>query len=461
MKQKPDTAIQPSCLELLQLMHLGWCMFSPASSTTVSPLPNRRKFVGTASVATAAALTSGLTRADDRSPSNRLRIGVMGLSRGLAHIKSFLALNNVEIAYVCDVDRRRREEAARVVERAGQATAPRQVADFRRILEDKEVDALSVAAPNFWHAPATILACAVGKHVYVEKPGSHNAAESRLMVRAARKNKRLVQMGNQRRSLPSLIEGVGKIREGAIGPVRYARCWYDARRGSIGRGKPAAVPEWLDWDLWQGPVVERPYKDNLVHYNWHWHWLYGGGELANNGVHALDIARWALGVDTPRRVSCVGGRYHFDDDQETPDTACATFDFGRTGASWEGSSCLQRKHEKHAFVSVYGDAGTLAFESSGYRIYDLDGKETARNVPKFSDLPHFRNFADAIRKGTALNAEIEDAQRSTLLCHYGNIAYRTGGAVDVDPKTGALVEPASEATDLWGRDYREGWAPKV
>jgi len=284
-----------------------------------------------------------------------------------------------------------------------------------------------IAAPNFWQAPAAILACAAGKHVYVEKPGSHNAAEARLMVAAARKHDRKVQMGNQRRSLPAIIEAVDKVRGGAIGTPRFARCWYEATRGGIGKGQAAAVPEWLDWNLWQGPAPERPFKDNLLHYNWHWHWHYGGGELVNNGVHALDLARWALGVDTPKRVTCNGGRYHFDDDQETPDTAVSTFDFGGVGIHWDGSSCLPRKREQNAFVSIYGDAGTLAMESSGYRIYDPEGKETARNVPAFSDLPHFQNLADAIRNGTPLNAEIEDAQRSTLLGHCGTMAYRSTG----------------------------------
>jgi predicted dehydrogenase len=428
-----------------------------------NPLDNptgRRRFLQT-SAATGAALALGrVARGQENPPSGRLRVGVMGLSRGMAHIQAWTSVPNCEVAYVCDVDSRRVGEGARAVERAGQKTPAQTVTDFRRILEDPEIDVLSVAAPNFWHAPATILACAAGKHVYVEKPGSHNAGESRLMVEAARKHERKVQMGNQRRSLPAIIEGIEKVKSGAIGTPRFARCWYDATRGSIGKGKPVPVPEWLDWNLWQGPAPERPFKDNLLHYNWHWHWHYGGGELANNGVHALDLARWALGVDTPRRVTCNGGRYHFDDDQETPDTASCTFDFGTVGMNWDDSSCLPRKREKNAFVSIYGDGGTMAIESSGYRIYDPEGKETAQNVPAFSDVPHFQNLADAIRNGTPLNAEIEDAQRSTLLCHYGNMAYRSTGAVTVDPETGALVE-SPEGEKFWAREYREGWKPVV
>ena len=421
---------------------------------------SRRRFLKSAAGAGAAMALTGRAATAGDNPSMRLRVGVMGLSRGMAHVKCFMDVRNVDIAYVCDVDSRRAAEAARVVERAGQYSPAIPVTDFRRILDDTDVDVLSIAAPNFWHAPATILACQAGKHVYVEKPGSHNAAEARLMVAAARQHRRKVQMGNQRRSLPAIIEGIQKVSSGAIGTVRYARCWYDARRPSIGKGKQTSVPDWLDWNLWQGPVPERPYKDNLVHYNWHWHWHYGGGELANNGVHALDIARWALGVDVPKRVACVGNRYHFDDDQESPDTANCLFDFGSTGASWDGSSCLQRKNDKHAFVSIYGDAGVLAFESSGYRIYDLDGNETESNVPPFEDVHHFQNIADGIRNGVPLNAEIEDAQRSAMLCHYGNIAYRTGGAVTVDQDTGDIVD-CPQSQQYWAREYREGWEPVV
>ena len=219
--------------------------------------------------------------------------------------------------------------------------------------------------------------------------------------------------------------------------------------GSIGKGKSAPVPKHLDYDLWQGPVPARPYKDNLVHYNWHWHWLYGGGELANNGVHALDIARWALGVDTPKVSSYTGGRYHHDDDQETPDTADATYDFGKVGMSWHGSSCLRRKHEKHSFVSVYGDGGVMAFDGGGYRIYDNDGKLVEENAPGLSDVPHFQNFVDAIRKGEALNAEISDAQKSTMLCHLGNISYREG----------IQVKGTDVPKKYWQREYAKNWKP--
>ena len=405
---------------------------------------NRRQFISAAS----AAVLAGHLRAESR-PGQKLRVGVMGLSRGKAHINNFAKLEGVEIAYVCDVDQSRLAAGAKYTADRQNGNLPKAVTDFRRILEDKEVDILSIAAPNFWHAPATILACDAGKHVYVEKPGSHNPREAELMVAAAQRTKRKVQMGNQRRSAPAFREGIEKLKTGAIGNLRYARCWYDNKRESIGKGKPAAVPANLDYNLWQGPVPVRPYKDNLIHYNWHWHWAYGGGELANNGVHALDIARWALGVDSPHYTSCIGGRYHFNDDQETPDTADATYDFGKVGMSWHGSSCLQRKHEKHSFVSVYGDGGIMSFDGGGYRIYDNAGKLVYENVPKLNDVPHFQNFINAIRKGEALNAEITDAQKSTMLCHLGNISYREG----------IQIKGADAPKKYWQREYSDAWRP--
>ncbi|MGC6466726.1 MAG: Gfo/Idh/MocA family protein [Akkermansiaceae bacterium] len=408
-------------------------------------MQNRRHFVRTAA---ATSLVANLKAANKES--GKLRVGVMGLSRGKAHINNFAKLEGVEIAYVCDVDQNRLAAGAKYAAERQNGKAPKAVTDFRRILEDKDIDILSIAAPNFWHAPATILACEAGKHVYVEKPGSHNPREAELMVEVARRTSKKVQMGNQRRSAPGFREGIEKLHSGIIGPLRYARCWYDNARKSIGKGKPVPVPSHLDYALWQGPAPARPYKDNLVHYNWHWHWHYGGGELANNGVHALDIARWALGVDLPKTSSYTGGRYHFDDDQETPDTADATYDYGKVGMSWHGSSCLRRKHEKHSFVSVYGDGGVMSFDGGGYRIHDNDGKLVEENVPGLNDLPHFQNFVNAIRNGEALNAEISDAQKSTMLCHLGNISYREGRQIH-----------GMEIPDqLRTRQYSRAWKPK-
>ncbi|MCZ6671851.1 MAG: Gfo/Idh/MocA family oxidoreductase [Verrucomicrobia bacterium] len=420
---------------------------------------SRRSFVKTASVIGATSFAVLPSLHGQQAPSRKLRVGVMGLKRGLAHIRGFQAVPNVEIAYVCDVDKNRAGEGALLASQ-GQPNPPKVVGDFRRILEDSEVDVLSIAAPNFWHAPATILGCEAGKHVYVEKPGSYCAQEGEWMVAAARKYDRKVQQGTQRRSYDSMIKGIAKLHGGIIGKVLYARTWYGNNRTSIGRGNPAPVPDYLDYDLWQGPVPEKPYKDNLVHYNWHWHWQYGGGELANNGVHALDIARWGLGVDYPTRVTYLGDRYHYKDDQETPDTGSAQYEFGEQGASWEGSSCLSRKEENLAFCTFYGEGGSMAFDTAGYKVYDLKGQMIGEREGTPGDVPHFQNLCDAIRDGAQLNQEIAEGQKSTLWCHLGNIAYRTQSVLEINPATGR-IKGNPDAQKLWKRTYRKGWKPKV
>lgn len=434
---------------------------------------NRRVFLGQASAAGAglAAARAGTAPAAPASPASKVVAAVVGVNgRGMDHIKGLLAQPNVAIAAVCDVDSRALARAVDAVT-GQQGKAPRAETDVRRLLEDQAIDAVTIATPNHWHAPATILACAAGKHVYVEKPGSHNPFESEAIVAAAHRHRRVVQMGNQRRSAPAYIEAIAALRGGAIGRVMTARCYYTRLRPSIGRGKDVPPPAWLDYTLWQGPAPDRPYRDNLLHYNWHWFWHWGNGELGNNAVHALDVARWGLGVDRPRRVTWGGGRYLCQDDQETPDTGVATFDFGDRLITWEQSSSHARAADNLGFqVSFYGEGGTLVLTDSGRRILDAQGKEIAApEGPAASDLGsgpgsagagHFADFVECIRSGGTPRAGIEDGQQSTMLCHYANLAVRTGHTIDVDPATGRIpADPAAMA--LWKRAYREGWEPAV
>ncbi len=421
---------------------------------------NRRDFLRcSSSLGFAAAVGVGWSaHSQSGGANNRLRVGILGLGRGLDHANTLSTLAGVEIAYLCDVDTRRMEAGAKSLQ-AKLPNTPKLVQDFRRILEDRSVDAVFIATCNHWHAPATILACSAGKHVYVEKPGSHNAREGEWMVAAARKYRRVVQQGTQRRSYPGTQEGIQRLREGVIGKVRFARCWYNNSRTSIGRGKVVTVPSELDYSLWQGPAPERPYLDNLVHYNWHWRWHWGGGEMANNGVHYLDLARWGLGVEYPTRITYNGGRYCYEDDQETPDTGVAVFDFGSCGASWDYSSCHPRKGEKFPLVTFYGDQGSLSLEGTGYSILDPNGKELGRSSPPGNDQQHMGNFLDAIRGAAKLNMEIEEGQKSTLLCHLANIAYRTGHTLRFDPARKTILHDSS-AMKLWQREYRGGWKPR-
>ncbi len=424
---------------------------------------DRRQFIGTTSVAGAAAglALSGATIRAAESASDTIVVGVMGCSRGRALARSFAKAKNVEVKYVCDVDITRAGSCAKEVESIG-VKAPQAVRDFREMLDDKDLDILVCAAPNHWHAPATILGCAAGKHVYVEKPCSHNPREGEWMVEAARKHNRAVQMGSQRRSSPGTIEAMQKLHEGVIGRVYLVRSWYDNERAPIGVEQPSTPPSNLDYDLWQGPAPRKPYKANVVHYNWHWHWHWGNGELGNNGVHTLDLCRWGLNAEYPIRVTSAGGRYHYEDDQETPDTHTVCFEFdGRKMISWEGKSCNQYGS---GFITFYGDGGTMELDSIGtHRIYDKKGKQVSATTSSTQgDMEHIENLLTAIRndKPLELNAEIAIGHKSTLLCHLGNISHRTGRALKCDSQNGRILDDA-EAMKLWQRDYEKGWDPIV
>ncbi|MBX9584343.1 MAG: Gfo/Idh/MocA family oxidoreductase [Gemmataceae bacterium] len=420
----------------------------------MSPVPDRRTFLGAAGGLAAVPRLSA-------SANTRLVVGVMGMgTRGPALARAFAALPNTEVAYVCDVDAARVGQAADALAKDGRPR-PRAVADFRRVLDDKAVDAFVCAAPNHWHAPASILACAAGKHVYVEKPCSHNPREGELLVAAARKHGRRVQMGNQRRSWPKVREAVAALREGVIGRVYLAQGWYAAARPSIGTGEAKDPPAGLDYDLWQGPAPRRPFRSNVLHYNWHWFWDWGNGELGNNGVHMIDLCRWGLGADYPARVTSAGGRYRYKDDQETPDTHVVGFDFpnGST-ATWEGLSCNQPPREKPADVLFLGETGSLAIAGGGYTVYDPKGKPVRTEAGPGGDAAHVANFAAAVRGDEPLNSEIEEGHKSTLLCHLGNIAHRAGRSVRCDPKTGRTADDPA-AMKLWAREYAPGWEPKV
>ena len=424
------------------------------SSTT-----SRRRFLGTTAAISQAALVAQAS-AQSQAASEKIVIGVMGLSRGRSLSTSFAKRPNVEIKYVCDVDSQRADSCADLIMGAVNKK-PQAIGDFRRILDDPDVDALVCSAPNHWHAPATILACQAGKHVYVEKPCSHNPQEGEWMVQAARKHKRAVQMGTQRRSGETLRKAITMLSEGVIGRVYHSRAFYFSLRGSIGTGTPAKVPGHLDYELWQGPAPTTEYMDNRVHYNWHWFWHWGNGELGNNGVHSLDICRWGLGVDYPTRITSTGGRYTFEDDQETPDTQTVSFEFSDgKSMTWQGLSC---NRNGGGFVSFFGEDGSMVIGGGGeYTLYDRNNKEIKTEAGSRGDIEHIDNFLAAIRndKPLALNSEIAEGHKSTLLCHLGNISQRTGRTLDCDPSNGHILNDKA-AMDLWARDYNEKFAPKV
>jgi len=444
---------------------------------------SRRHFIKTAG-AGAAALTIGAVLPGFGAKSYRNIIGAndrimvagMGVnSRGHAVASNFAAQKNCEVLYICDVDSRAADKTIAAVEKI-QQKRPKAAPDFRKALEDKNLDALIVTAPDHWHAPAALLACAAGKHVYLEKPCSHNPHEGEMLVQAAKKYNRVLQMGNQRRSWPNVAAGIAELHAGAIGRPYFAKTWYTNNRESIGKGKVVEVPSWLNYDLWQGPAPRQPYRDNIIHYNWHWFWKWGTGEALNNGTHMVDLARWGLGVDYPTKVSSAGGRYRYTDDWETPDTQVINLEFANKSAiTWEGRSCNGRSIEGNSVgVIFYGENGSLQIESgNSYKIHDLKNKLVkevknerpvdARNVADPSqnlDALHILNFFDGIRTGAKLSSDILSGHQSTLLVQLGNIAQRTGRTLNIDPKNGHIINDA-DAMKLWRREYEPGWEPKV
>lgn len=424
----------------------------------------RRSFLSaTAAAATVTQLAPLGMAADAASEPGRIvNVGVMGVNRGLSLANTFGRLPGVRVKYVCDLDPDRVAKAVASVEKieSDPPQKPTGVQDFRQILDDPEVDALLVAAPNHWHAPAAIMACQAGKHCYVEKPCCHNPWEGELLVAMSRKYNRAVQMGNQRRSGPGFQEAMKRLHEGLIGWVYLARCCYRSLRGSIGQGVPAPVPHGVDYAMWQGPAPHKDFRSNYLHYNWHWFWHWGNGELGNNGIHSMDIGRWGLNADYPIRVTSSGGRYRFADDQETPDThtVCVEFEGGRQ-LVWEGLSC--NKHDM-PFVEFIGEQGTLRIEESGtYTVWDINEKQTEKVDHKMSDTLHASNFIEAIRHETplSLNSEILEGHKSTLMCHLGNISHRTGRTLQCDPTNGHILNDEA-AMALWKREYSKEWTPK-
>jgi predicted dehydrogenase len=409
--------------------------------------------------------------------NEKMRVGVMGVnSRGLALTQSFAAEKNCEVTHICDVDSRASQNAvSQVAKIAG--NKPETEKDIRIMLESKDFDLLVVAAPDHWHAPAALMAMQAGKHVYLEKPTSHNPAENEILIKAAARYNRVVQVGNQRRSWPNIIRAMNEIKSGMIGNVNFGKSWYANNRPSIGTGKIAAVPEGLDWDLWQGPAPRvKHYKDNYLHYNWHWFWHWGTGEALNNGMHFVDLLRWGMEVDYPTIVSSAGGRYRYQDDWETPDTQVMTFQFGdKKTITWESRSCNSNAVEGLAAgVIFYGDNGSLMLSGGNeYKVFDLNNnlikhvtsdmgfeERNLVNPTQALDAYHFRNLLDGIKNGATLNSDIVNACISTQLVQLGNIAQRVGRSLDIDPQSGRILKD-KKANQFWSRNYEKGWEMKL
>jgi predicted dehydrogenase len=392
-------------------------------------------------------------------------IGCGGQGTGLA--RSLAGLQAVDFAYVCDPDEERAGRAAKAVEQSG-GKAPKVVKDLRHILDDKSVDAVTIATPNHWHAPAAILACAAGKQVYVEKPCSHNIREGRLLVEAAHRHKRVVQHGTQSRSNGLIAHAIQLLRNGVIGEVLMAKAWKVQQRRSIGQATPSAPPQGLDYDLWLGPAPYVPFQKNRHHYTWHWWYDFDTSDMGNDGVHELDIARWGLGVEThPAAVSASGTKLFFNDDQQFPDTQYVVFDYPGDG---QVGNRRQLFFEMRLW-SCYGldgiDTGNAFYGTQGWmllskrgvlKVFGPDNKQLKVDGEPPKCAGHHANFIEAIRNGVPLTAPIEVGHLSAMLCHLGNIAARVGRALHFDAEQEQILGEA-EGNRLIRRAYREGhWA---
>jgi predicted dehydrogenase len=406
--------------------------------------------------------------------NDRLNFAVIGLhSRGYAHLASLKANKaKARISHVCDVDSVTLQKFAAATQES-MGTLPAVDKDFRNILAIKEVDAITIATPDHWHAPMAIAGLEAGKNVYVEKPCSHNPAEGVLLVQAQQKYRKLVQMGSQRRSSDLYIDIIKRIHDGMVGRAYSAKAWYSNTRKSIGTGKVAPIPSTLDWDLWQGPAPRQPYTDNVQPYNWHWFKTWGTGEALNNGTHEVDVCRWALGVDLPKRVTASGGRYQFKDDWQFYDTLVTSFEYDDKLISWESNSCNGMKtYNRDRGVLVVGTTGSVVIDTGGYEVYDLNGTKTSEHMvgkaAASSDLTgadsltdsHFANFIAAIRTGEKLTQPVDSGNISVTMLQLSNIAWDVRRELKLDPATGKILED-EEAMKSWGRDYEKGWAPHL
>ena len=421
---------------------------------------NRRYFLQTAAVG------AGIRKAV--AASDKINIAVIGIrGRGRSLTASFLKEADANIAYICDVDENVYERGAKIVEGL-RGKRPPLVKDLRRVLDDKSVDAVVIATPDHWHGPATLLAVDAGKDVYVEKPASHNLREGRMMVDAARRTKRIVQVGTQARSRVSTQKAIEYVHSGKIGKVLMAKAWDVQLRDDIGHKNDSAVPAGVDYDTWTGPALAMPFNENRFHYKWHWNWNYGTGDMGNDGVHQMDIARQALGVELPVSVSGMARKLFFDDDQQTPDTMNITFNFPDKVLMFEMRIWNPYGMEdQENGVAVYGSTGMVQIgrwnKKWGFKVYDDKGKLALDQSGNEVDLDerHQRNFLDCIKSRKAPNAEIEIGHRSTTLCHLGNVIAKTGRNLRFDAKTETIAGD-QEATKLLGRQYRKHWStPKI
>jgi predicted dehydrogenase len=435
---------------------------------------NRRDFIRSSAAAAAAGTLGFHIKSHAGSPNDTIRVAVVGINgQGNAHIRQYSRMTNVEIAALCDVDQSVLDKRCQEIEKAG-GKKPQTFVDFRKLLEDKSIDAVSIATPNHWHSLMGIWACQAGKDVYLEKPCSHTFWEGKQLVAAARKYNRIVQHGTNSRSTAALREAMQKLQEGVIGDVYMSRGLCYKWRNTIGKKPDGAVPQGVDYDLWLGPAPKRSFNPNRFHYNWHWNWDYGNGDIGNQGIHEMDICRWGLGVTLPTKVHSMGGHFMFEDDQNTPNTQIATLEFNKNGKKvmivfevrhWitNNEAGIGQRRDDKGLVNdsncigniFYGSEGYMAIENyDSYKTYL--GRKQEPGPSRREGGSNWENFIKAMRsrKREELNADIEEGHLSSALVHLANISYRLGRSIDFDAVKDQVIKD-QEANAMLRRKYRE------
>jgi predicted dehydrogenase len=426
----------------------------------MSAQPTRRTFFSYAA-AVAASQTKPLFAENDK-----VNVAVIGLGgRGRNHMDAYAKIPDANIVALCDVNQAALENGQTRVEKAT-GKKPKGYADMRQVFDDKEVQAVSMPLPNHWHALATIWACQAGKDVYIEKPACHNAFEGQQMIAAARKYNRMVQVGSQSRSMEHKIKAIRLLHEGIIGKVYLAKGLCFKRRLSIGHKEDEPIPPGLDWDKFLGPAPMRPYNQLRFAYNWHWFWDTGNGDIGNQGIHEMDIARWGLDRGLPQSVSSTGGKYYVpaNDDQETPNTQMAAFNYGDAEIMFEvrggltgPEGGLQIRGGNTIGDLFYGSDGWMAVDAAGFQVYK--DKEKTMDVPKApgdDTGPHMSNFLAAVksRDYKSLNADVEIGVASADLAHLANTSYRLKRTLRFDESTRKYIGD-EEANKMLTRNYRK------
>jgi len=438
---------------------------------------DRRQFLTRSGAAVLGASAASTFSINAIGANEKIRVGLMGAGgRGSQLLEWFAQRPDVEVLYVADPDSGRYKKCVERIEKAS-SQKPKGVQDFRHMLDDKNVDAIINATPDHWHVLGSVLACQAGKDVYMEKPLSHNLWEGRKLIEAVRKYKRILQVGTQNRSAHYCHAALEFLRSKDFGDIHFMRVMNSKPRNTIGKLPDTEAPEGIDYDMWLGPAPMRPFNMNHFHYNWHWFWVYSGGDIINDGVHQIDITRWMSGQTYPVSVYSTGGIHFFDDDQETPDTHVVNWDFDKMTIVFEQT--LWSPYEKKVPMPVREGEGfpnwmftgtrteisgtkcfmNLARHGGGWQAYDENWNvvKEMRGAFSESNADHIENFLDCIRTRKEPNAPVEEGHLSTAWCHYGNIAYRTGRKLFIDPKTEGFINDA-EANSLLKRAYRAPWA---